>query len=39
MAARTIMFANYVANLYDDPSGYYDVAFPRLDRFLEAWAT
>lgn len=39
MAARTIMFVNYVANLHDDPSDYYDIAFPRLDRFLETWAT
>jgi Ser/Thr protein kinase RdoA (MazF antagonist) len=35
MAARTIMFINYVANLHDDPSGYYKIAFPRLERFLE----
>jgi Ser/Thr protein kinase RdoA (MazF antagonist) len=34
MAARTVMFINYVANLRDDPSDYYDVAFPRLERFL-----
>ena len=34
MAARTVMFINYVANLLDDPSEYYDVAFPRLERFL-----
>lgn len=34
MAARTIMFVNYIANLHDDPSDYYDVAFPRLELFL-----
>jgi Ser/Thr protein kinase RdoA (MazF antagonist) len=39
MAARTIMFLNYVANLRDDPSEYYEIAFPRLSRFLETWAT
>jgi Ser/Thr protein kinase RdoA (MazF antagonist) len=39
MAARTIMFINYVANLHDDPSDYYEIAFPRLERFLEAWSS
>ncbi len=39
MAARTIMFINYVANLHDDPSDYYDIAFPRLERFLETWSS
>jgi len=38
MAARTISFINYVANLQDDPSVYYDVAFPRLERFLDTWS-
>ncbi len=38
MAARTISFVNYVANLLDDPSDYYDIAFPRLEGFLSAWA-
>lgn len=38
MAARSLMFVNYVANLRDDPSEYYDVVFPRLERFLEDWA-
>jgi Ser/Thr protein kinase RdoA (MazF antagonist) len=38
MAARTISFVNYVANLLDDPSDYYDIAFPRLERFLSTWA-
>ncbi|MCP3995614.1 MAG: phosphotransferase [bacterium] len=38
MAARTVMFVNYVANLRDDPSDYYEVAFPRLERFLSDWA-
>jgi len=37
MAARTIMFVNYVANLRDDPSEFYAVAFPRLERFLMNW--
>ena len=38
MAARTIMFVNYMANLKDDPSEYYEVVFPRLERFLEGVA-
>jgi Ser/Thr protein kinase RdoA (MazF antagonist) len=38
MAARTISFVNYVANPLDDPSDYYDIAFPRLERFLSTWA-
>ena len=38
MAARTLSFVNYVANLHDDPSNYYDVFFPRLERFLNDWA-
>ncbi len=38
MAARTISFVNYVANLQDDPSDYCDVAFPRLEAFLTTWA-
>jgi Ser/Thr protein kinase RdoA (MazF antagonist) len=38
MAARTISFVNYVANLLDDPSDYYDIAFPRLEGFLATWA-
>ena len=37
MAARTVMFINYVANIENDPSQYFDVAFPRLDLFLETW--
>ncbi len=39
MAARTIMFVNYVANLHEDPSDYYSVAFPRLERFIQNWST
>jgi Ser/Thr protein kinase RdoA (MazF antagonist) len=38
MAARTIMFINYVANLRPDPSDYYDIAFPRLESFLDTWS-
>lgn len=38
MAARTIMFINYIANLHDDPTDYYDVAFPRLESFLQTWS-
>lgn len=34
MAARTIMFINYVANIQDDPTEFYSTAFPRLERFL-----
>ncbi len=37
MAARSVMFVNYVANLNDDPSDYYRVVFPRLERFLADW--
>jgi len=37
MAARTISFVNYVANLRDDPSDYYDIFFPRLETFLATW--
>jgi Ser/Thr protein kinase RdoA (MazF antagonist) len=39
MAARSVMFVNYVANLRDDPSDFYATAFPRLERFLNEWAT
>jgi Ser/Thr protein kinase RdoA (MazF antagonist) len=38
MAARSIMFVNYVANLRDDPSGFYETVFPRLAKFLTDWA-
>ncbi len=38
MAARTLMFVNYVANLRDDPSEFYKTAFPRLENFLSNWA-
>ena len=37
MAARTIMFVNYVFNIQDDPRAYLDVALPRLTRFLARW--
>lgn len=37
MAARSVMFINYVANLHEDPSEYYAVVFPRLERFLSDW--
>ena len=37
MAARSVMFVNYVANLHDDPSDYYETVFPRLERFVEQW--
>ncbi len=37
MAARSLMFVNYVANLHDDPSDFYGRVFPRLEAFLEAW--
>ena len=37
MAARSLMFVNYVANLQDDPSDYYEVVFPRLQGFLDDW--
>lgn len=38
MAARSVMFVNYVANLRDDPSEYYDTVFPRLETFVTTWA-
>jgi hypothetical protein len=38
MAARSLMFVNYVANLRDDPSDYYATVFPRLQQFLADWA-
>ncbi|MDJ0953901.1 MAG: phosphotransferase [Acidimicrobiia bacterium] len=38
MAARSLSFVNYVANLREDPSDYYEVVFPRLQRFLNNWA-
>jgi len=37
MAARTLMFINYVANIERDPSAFYDIAFPRLEQFLDIW--
>lgn len=37
MAARTIMFVNYVFNILDDPGDYLDIALPRLARFLTRW--
>lgn len=39
MAARTIMFVNYVANLRPDPTDYYDIAFERLERFVATWSS
>ncbi len=39
MAARTLMFINYVANLRSDPTEYYTTAFPRLENFLAQWVT
>lgn len=38
MAARTVMFVNYVLNLRDDPTEFYKTAFARLERFLTDWA-
>ncbi|MDH3309013.1 MAG: phosphotransferase [Acidimicrobiia bacterium] len=38
MAARTLMFINFVLNLDDDPAGFFARAFPRLEAFLERWA-
>ena len=39
MAARSVMFVNYVANLRDDPSDYYETVFPRLERFVSQWSS
>ncbi len=38
MAARSLMFVNYVANLHEDPSDFYARVFPRLEQFLGNWA-
>lgn len=38
MAARTVMFINFVLNLDDGPLDFYDVAFDRLRSFLNDWA-
>ncbi|MGI9643819.1 MAG: phosphotransferase enzyme family protein [Ilumatobacteraceae bacterium] len=38
MAARTIMFVNYVFNIDHDPAAYLDIALPRLQDFLDRWA-
>ena len=37
MAARSVMFINYVANLHQDPSDYYAAVFPRLEKFVAQW--
>ena len=37
MAARSLMFVNYVANLHEDPSDFYETVFPRLEQFLADW--
>lgn len=39
MAARTIMFINFVLNIDDDPGEYLETAFPRLERFVAAYAS
>lgn len=38
MAARTLMFVNFILNLGSDPAEYYPRFFSRLEAFLEAWA-
>ncbi|MBT8493020.1 MAG: phosphotransferase [Deltaproteobacteria bacterium] len=37
MAARTVMFINYVLNLGTEPTEFYTRAFARLEKFLENW--
>ena len=37
IAARQLMFVNFVANVRADPSAFYATTFPQLERFLEAW--
>lgn len=37
IAARELMFANFVLNVLDDPSEFYDNLFPRLEAFLGTW--
>lgn len=39
MAARTIMFVNFMLNLGEDPKEFYERAFPRLEGFLERFTT
>lgn len=38
IAARTLMFVNFVLNIAGDPEEFYSAAFPRLERFVEAWS-
>jgi len=37
MAARTVMFINYVAHYEGASTDFYENAFPRLEHFLNAW--
>ena len=37
MAARTVMFVNFVLNLGGDQTEFYEVAFSRLRQFLATW--
>lgn len=39
IAARELMFINFVLNVLDDPSEFYDNVFPRLRAFVETWDT
>ena len=34
IAARELMFVNFVLNVLDDPSGFFDNVFPRLEHYL-----
>ncbi|NND01495.1 MAG: phosphotransferase [Acidimicrobiia bacterium] len=38
MAARTLMFVNFILNIGSDVDEFYPVFFRRLEGFLEAWA-
>ncbi len=38
MAARTVMFINFVLNMDDGPTDFFDHAFERLRSFLDTWA-
>ena len=37
MAARTLMFVNFILNIGSDIDEFYPAFFSRLEAFLEAW--
>ena len=36
VVARTLMFANFILNMGEDPTKFYDTIFPRLIKYLES---